>query len=375
MNLKLKQFIDVYVGKVLLLINLVLVRGLGLILNRNHTIDKKAPKHILVVKILGLGSVIMASDALYSLRKKYPETKFILLCGKGVELGIKPTQLFDEIWVINDSNLFTLITSGYKSLFKSWQLKKLWVVDLEVYSVLTTIFSAWTLAINRFGFQLDKTYFRNYLNTHNVYFNQFVRVGINYQNLVDKMGVSSFFNFSFPKEYSLPHEKTYVAINNTCSELGGNLRQLPDELLVQICKHIMQTTPYKIALVGAPSDKQDIDGFIARNMFDPDTVFNYAGALNFSDYYRFIGSDCKAMLSIDSAPLHIAQKLNVPVFSFWGPISPVQRLTDLTNTYYLKKDCSPCIHHTEVIPCGGNNVCMKDMKLEDIKHQLNQLLK
>ena len=187
MNLKLKQFIDVYVGKLLLLINLVLVRGLGLILSRNHTIDK-TPKHILVLKILGLGSVIMASDALYSLRIKYPETKFILLCGKGVEIGIKPTKLFDEIWIINDRNLFTLITSGYKALFKSWQLKKLWVVDLEVYSVLTTIFSAWTLAINRFGFQLDKTYFRNYLNTHNVYFNQFVQVGINYLNLVEKWG-------------------------------------------------------------------------------------------------------------------------------------------------------------------------------------------
>lgn len=373
MNLKVKQFLDVYAGRVLLALNLIAVRGLGLLLKRNHTLVKP-PKHVLVIKILGLGSVIMASDAIYSMRKKYPEARFNLICGKGVAAGIKPMELFDEIWVIDDSSLFQLFKSSVSCLFKSWKCSNRWVVDLEVYSVLTTILSAWTGALNRFGFQLDKTHFRNYLNTHNVYFNQFVRVGLNYWQLAEAMGVSEQHVFQFPAQYTTGHMRDVVFINNTCSELGGDLRKLTPDLLNAICRHILSATTCSIALVGAPSDEISNSEFIKTFELPEDRVQNLAGKLSFDEYYKMMGTRGKCMLSIDSAPLHIAQKLRLPVFSFWGPINPLQRISDTTNTYYLNKACSPCIHHTEVIPCGGNNVCMKDMVLSDFIEQLNRLL-
>ena len=187
MNLKLKQFIDVYIGRILLGVNLLLVRGLGLLLRRNHSIDKH-PENIVVIKILGLGSIIMASDAIHSMKLHFPNTRFTLLCGKGVAKGIEPLELFDEIICIDDKNVFSMLKSTANFMVKALSMKKLWVVDLEVYSILTTILSAWTCAKNRFGFQLDKTNFRNYLNTHNTYFNQFVRVDINYKKLAESMG-------------------------------------------------------------------------------------------------------------------------------------------------------------------------------------------
>ena len=168
MNLKLKQWIDGYIGKALVAVNVLLVRGLGILLKRNHSLSK-APENILVIKMVGLGSVLMAADSLYSLKKKYPQARLILLCGKGVAAGVEPLHLFDEIWVNNDSNILHMVGSGISSLLKAIKMPNLWVLDMEVYSVLTTLFSAWTMARNRFGFQLNKVHFRNYLNTHNIF--------------------------------------------------------------------------------------------------------------------------------------------------------------------------------------------------------------
>lgn len=374
MNLKLKQFIDVYIGRFALFFHLIAVRFLGVILNRNHSINR-APKNIVIIKILGLGSVLMATDAIYSLKLKYPNAKLTLICGKGVSIGIEPLNLFDQIWVIDDKNVFVLFKTALQTLLKTWKLKNIWVADLEVYSILTTLFSAWTFAINRYGFQLDKTHFRNYLNTHNIYLNQFILVTTNYEKLVESMGVSEITIFHFPQSIRpIEKKENTIFINNTCSELGGNLRKLTPEILTQICNYIIDSTSYKIAFVGAPSDKHEIDKFLNINQLNVERVENIAGRFNFKEYYNYLAIHAKCMLSIDSAPLHIANKLNIPSVSFWGPINPSQRLKDTKNAYYIEKACSPCIHHTEMIPCGGNNVCMKDMEIKHIITLINSII-
>lgn len=379
MNLKLKLWIDGKIGRVLATINVVLVRGVGLLLNRNHNI-KNAPQNILVIKMLGLGSVFMASDSLFSLKKTYPNSKLILMCGKGVAAGIEPLKLFDEIWVHNDKNIFALVGSGIKLLTKCWRLKKLWVVDLEVYSVLTTLFSAYTLAINRFGFELNKVHFRNYLNTHNIYFNQFITINQNYHNLVAAMGVVNFYNFSFFVEPNTEFtQKNYIAINNTCSDLCGNLRKLPENLLAEICTELLNTTNNCLAFTGSPTDFTTNQHFIDKHLTKyTNRVKNIAGTQSFNQYYSFLQHNCVAMLSIDSAPLHIAIKLGLPTLSFWGPIKPSQCYNFENQTkhlhYYLQTACSPCIHLTEVVPCGGNNICMKNMQIQIVKPLLQNLL-
>ncbi len=374
MKLRAKQYIDNYAGKAILLFNVVFVRLLGLLFRRDHSL-KKAPDHILVIKILGLGSVFMALDSLNSLKNRYPDAKLHLICGKGVKDGIAPLLLFDSIKVIDDSDMIRLLSSSLRALLGCWRMKNLWIIDLEVYSVLTTIFSSWTFALNRFGFQLNKVHFRHYLNTHNIYFNQFINVEQNYKSLMEAAGVKQFKPFAF--KTSVPEasalQKEFIAINNTCSELGGNLRKMTDSVWKEICDHIMDKTSYKIALTGAPSDRKQNDVFIERWLLNKtERVINIAGIHPFSEYYNFLHSQCAMMISIDSAPLHIARKLGIPTLSLWGPINPEQRISFRNDqqhknaVYYLGVPCSPCIHLTEVVPCGGNNICMKDMDSKSI---------
>lgn len=375
MNLRVKQWLDKYPGGVLVILHVWLVRIAGVLLKRNHALQRE-PETILVIKILGLGSVLMATDALSSLKKRYPHAKLILLTSVKVAPGIAPLKLFDDIWQIDDRSMSRMMYTGFSNLLRCWKMRRLWVLDLEVYSALTTLYSSWTLAINRFGFELSKVQFRHYINTHHVYFNQFIPVAYNYAELVKAAGVEHITPFIPPYTHqSLTRD--VVLINNTCSELGGHLRKLTDAQLTSLCMQLTQTG-YRVVLTGAPSDAGALELFIQTHFAASDRVSHIAGKLNFEEYYRFLSNSCTALVSIDSAPLHMALMLGVPVVSLWGPINPVQRIqADTTKrhlSYYLAKSCSPCIHLTEHIPCNGNNHCMKDMHSTTITSLLHILI-
>lgn len=375
MKVQAKQVIDGLLGSLLVFFNLLLARPLGLLLRRDHTL-RKDPNYIIVIKMLGLGSLLLASDALVSLKKRYPNAKLILICGKGVAPGIKPIKLFDEVWATDDKNFLILAKTSLQILSKTWRLKNRWVVDFEVYSKLTTIYSLWTFALNRFGYQLEKVHFRNFLNTHNTYFNQFSLVQDNYKNLVRIMGVEDFSEFTIPIENGKGREfeadKKYIAINNTCSDLSY-MRKMPLDILQQVCELIIEKTPYHIALTGAPSDQQENEDFLNGYLGNhKQRVENIAGKLSIAEYYAFLHNEAVMMLTVDSAPLYIALKTGLPTVSVWGPTDPGHRFTsDMWDSqrlkvHYLAVHCSPCLHHTKVLPCGGNNFCMKNMQATNI---------
>lgn len=371
MKVQAKQVIDGLLGSFLVFLNLLIARPLGILLRRDHTL-RKDPDSIIVIKMLGLGSLLLASDALVSLKKRYPKAKLILICGKGVAPGITPIKLFDEVWATDDKNFFVLAKSSLQILIKTWQQKNKWVVDFEVYSKLTTIYSLWTFALNRFGYQLQKVHFRNFLNTHNAYFNQFSLVQDNYKNLVRLMGVEEFTEFTIPIENGKGREfeadKKYIAINNTCSDLSY-MRKMPLDILAAVCTLIIEKTPYNIALTGAPSDQKENQDFLEQHLAThKNRVRNIAGELSIAQYYEFLHNDGVMMLTVDSAPLYIALKTGLPTVSVWGPTDPEHRFTKDTwdstrlKVHYLAAHCSPCLHHTKVLPCGGDNFCMKNMQ-------------
>ena len=381
MKLQYKRRLDFILGNFLVAINLAAAKVLGFILRRNHTIEKK-PNNIVFIKMLGLGSVFLASNAILAVRKRYPNARVLLITGLGIKPGLDPIGLFDKIWEIRDQNFFVLIKDSLRIFFRLWRMKKLWVADLEVYSKLTTVFALWTCAINRFGFILNPVRFRIDMNTHNVYFNQFINVEENYIRLAEEMGATATENFYLEK--FLPENRKgevyypYIVINNTCSDLSPE-RKCPETILSVVCKWILANTNYKIAFAGAPSDKGNISNFI-NSKFNKEEVLktkNIAGEFSFENYYSFLYHECAVILTIDSAPLHIAKKLGIPTLTLWGPTNPLSRInSDSRNDfYYLAKDCSPCVHHTEILPCKGDNICMKHMQEDIIISKLTGLIK
>jgi ADP-heptose:LPS heptosyltransferase len=375
--------LDKYIGYCLIVVFLPVTRLLGILLRRNHRLQQP-PQHLLFIKLLGLGSLVVATESIKAMRRKFPDTRFILLTDSNIASGIEPFHVFDEIWPIDTSSLSNTISTALKYIAQSWRLKKLWVADLEVYSKLTTVYALFTMARNRFGFHLRPVFFRKFLNTHNIPFKQTTCLEDNYNQLAQVITNTNELPLAEPEQAVRTDEwqKPYIILNNTCSSLAP-VRKLPDETFATICSWILNHTPFRVAFLGTGNDKPDIDQFIDEYLphwKQKGKLFNIAGALDFEAYYSFIADKGVCMVTIDSGPLHIARKLGLPTVSIWGPTNPTSYMKIPAAEekrhlfHYNKVVCSPCVHHHEQLPCGGNNFCMKDIQAASIIEKISQLL-
>jgi ADP-heptose:LPS heptosyltransferase len=364
-EIRLKRKIDKYLGYLLIAVLLPVTRLLGISLPRDHS-TRKAPRRILFIKLMGLGSLIVAADAVIALRKQFPDTRFILLTDANITAGM------------------STLTAMIGFLVRSWSWKGLWVVDLEVYSKLTTVFALLTLARNRFGFYLSPVRFRKFLNTHNILFDQSAPLQENYFSIAREVGGGKRLQIPAATAREGEYQKPFILLNNTCSSLAG-VRKLPDALFAEICHWILTHTKYKIALLGSLEDREEVGRFIGGSptlLRNRSRIVNFAGAADgFEAYYRFIREDGVCLVTIDSGPLHIARKLGLPTVSVWGPTNPLHYLNVRTQererhlTCYLGARCSPCVHRHEILPCGGDNFCMKDLSAEMIIDKVQTLLR
>ena len=351
-------------------------------MRRKHDM-KSPPDTILFLKLMGLGSLVIASDMMIAVKNKYSNAKVVLLTDSNIGSGIGHFLPGVEIWQLDTTKLVETFFKALIILFRLWRTGTLWVCDLEVYSKLTTIYSLFTCAVNRVGFILHPVQFRNYLNTHNIYYNVYKNLEENYSLIGHALGVSQqelLARNSLPME-RMKSNRNYILINNTCSSLSI-YRKLPDTTIIEVINWILSNTSFHIVLLGTVGDfegneeiSSQIDLPIKGNR-----ISNLAGKMTFEEYYSFMEREAVLMISIDSAPLHIAHKLGLPTLSIWGPTNPAHyfkvRETERLSHSFIYKNmfCSPCVHHTAHLPCGGHNLCMIQISQVEIVEALNTLL-
>jgi len=119
----------------------------------------------------------------------------------------------------------------------------------------------------------------------------------------------------------------------------------------------------EITLLGSAAERGKAEEFcrVLATALPRAKIENACGGLSLLDSARAIAA-ADRFWSIDTGLLHIARLLGVPSTSFWGPtdpatlLMPVPDLDEAVN--YRRIACSPCVHITEIPPCGGRNLCM-----------------
>ena len=166
-NLRVKLLADYYVGGTLQAILKPATVLLGKVLRRDH--DLARCSSLTFIKMMGGGSLVIAYPALLA-TKNSPQVKQLrLITTSAVKPFAEILGVFDEIIVIRDDSAVTLLGDSLTALRKLFRCDA--IVDLEVHSRLTTVFSVVTCAVNRVGFYTGISFWRQKLATHLLFCN------------------------------------------------------------------------------------------------------------------------------------------------------------------------------------------------------------
>lgn len=276
-------------------------------------------------------------------------------------------NIFDEIICINDKDLITLILSA----FAAWRrcLGRVdTVIDLEVYSRLTAVFGIFIGARNRTGFYLESTYWRRNIYTHLIFFNRFAGSHFFYEDMAKFLDAipenRQVCEEYFRQKLSSTIKKSgtrRIAIGHACSEFGIE-RMLTEAQWMEVFRR-KGVSDEEFVFLGSQNDHESASRIIENlKVHFPNAGFrNECGALSLMESISYIDSS-EEFWGIDSALLHYARLLGKKTVSFWGPTDPNTRLKNepglVSEVYYKKIPCSPCIHVAESPPCMGKNICI-----------------
>lgn len=367
MNLDLKKNLDYYLGIPLLFILRPFVRFLGIILKRNH--DPKPNGTISILKLQGGGSLIIAYNALLGIKKTYPHLMLQLITTKGIAPFGKTLNIFDRILIIDDSSLFKLLKSSLKTM--SALFKTDTILDYEVHSRLSTIFTLLTCSRNRMGFYRDDVRERTFFNTHLVFFNLYNGSYHFYEELNKVMSAristpleaQEYFINRLSLKNKSPEEDYSIAIGHGCSDLALERQLTPGQWKIHFSKNLDKKIKAKIHFIGGPKEKNLADEIIKElsPLSESWVFFNHCGKFTLEQSIQTIFA-CDEFWGIDSAPLHFARLIGKKVTAYFGPTAPQSLLRPLPHIeekiIYKVIPCSPCVHVTETPPCKGNNICI-----------------
>jgi ADP-heptose:LPS heptosyltransferase len=371
-NLRVKLLADYYVGGTLHAILKPATVLLGKIMRRDHNLARCSS--LTFIKMLGGGSLVIAYPALLATRNSPQIKQLRLITTSAVKPFAEILGVFDEIIVIRDDSAVTLVADALSALRKVFRCDA--IVDLEVHSRLTTVFSVVTCAVNRVGFYTGISFWRQKLATHLLFCNISNGIYYFYDQIAALFGGQppdmgmcvSAFRKQLGVAPRIPDAGNLrIALAPCCSELGRERMLEPKEWITVLGRRFSREEPSRqieIRLMGGRSDKASLDQLadLIRLSFPGVVAENYAGKTSLAESVRSL-AEVDELICIDSALLHFARLQGIPTISFWGPTDPESRLrvSDFNHDeiHYHKLPCSPCVHVAQEPPCRGDNVCMR----------------
>jgi ADP-heptose:LPS heptosyltransferase len=343
---------------------------------------QEKPAHILVLRFSAMGDVAMTVPVIKELLQHYPSLQVTMVSNKSFEAffcGIERLHFFGAD--LNGNH------KGIKGLFRLYkQLKQLYPVSAvaDLHNVLrSNIITSFFRLAGTPVTTIDKgrkekkslvkkehKVFRQLSSIHQRYADVFGKMGFPFRlkNKVDEVlltpaseRVSSFLSAKKGKKITVAPfakhaEKMYP----------------PDKMKKVIASLSMKG--YNIVLLGAGNEEKTL---LEQWESEVPNVFSAAGKFSLAEEMQII-SHTDLMISMDSANMHMASMLSVPVLSIWGATHPYAGFMgyglDEKDAVQINVSCRPCSVFGNV-PCWrGDHACMQWINEQMIINKALQML-
>lgn len=364
-----------------------------------------APKRIVFVKLIEMGSSVLACPAFEEASRRVGrENLFILLFTQNRPvIDVLPYFPQENVLTIDDSGLGTFAAGLWRSMRRLRREGVDAAVDLEGLTRSSAVITYLTGARTRVGyhnFHAEGPY-RGRLFTHELNYNFQHHVSTMFQALVIaafeppgqvpmlKQTVSphplpvyrptpdevATLNSRMTEAAGTPPGRPLVLLNPNCSDLLP-LRRWPESAMIDLGKRILDTVPTAMVVItGAPSEQSEAER-MSRAIDENGRCICMAGRTSFRELLTLY-TIADAMVSNDSGPCHFASLTSLAVVALFGPETSqlYGPLGENKVAVSANLACSPCVNmlNHRFSPCTDNQ-CMKQLSVDVIFAELEGVL-
>lgn len=346
-------------------------------------------ERIVVAKFAGLGSILHATPLLRALAASFPEARIGFATTRtNAELARRLDGVHD-VTALDDRSLRGLLLSGPGALLSLARPAADLYFDLETYSALATVVSLLCAPRSRLALHREDLPYKASAGARLASFGPRVPIRQAYLDLARLAGAREMrgAELSAPRvteadrealartlaAAGLPAGRRYVVVNPNASDLRLE-RRWPAESFAGLIAALAPQWP--LAVVGTTGERGYVAALLAS--LPPAAraaTFDLSGRLALGELLALVAG-AAVVVSNDSGPMHMGVAFGVPTVCLFGPCNPEPYAVPGPRTaiFYVRQPCSPCVHDAGPAPCGGDNVCMKAIGVEDVLAATRRML-
>ncbi|MBK7001724.1 MAG: glycosyltransferase family 9 protein [Rhodoferax sp.] len=405
MKLQTQRFIDRWLGQLLCALVSLWLRLTRLGHPQAHM--PQQPRHILVILLSEMGSIVLAGPMFAALRRSYPTAKIHILQLRKNQEVTRLLQLTtpDCMHSLDDRSGFSLLAD---ILEVSRTLRRLGmdaVLDCELFSRISALMAFASGAPVRVGFtaHTQEGLYRGSFINHAIPYNPYQHISKQFLSLVDALGIKE----GMPRHKAAPlhamPEKTELSVAFTAGELQTYRQQLHTDHPVTVERplvllyagggilpqrawpaahyaHVargLSAAGYAVGLIGLKDDAA-----LARELM---AQVASPACLDLTGYTRSIREllmlfhASALLLTNDGGPGHFATLTPIQTMVFFGPETGrlYGPLGPRNTVLELGLACSPCLsaYNHRLSFCDGDNQCLKRIAPDPVLAQALNLLR
>lgn len=360
------------------------------------------PKKILIILLSEMGSLVLAHPMFETLKRKYPDASIhVLLFEQNREfLGVLETVPDSRILTVRNDSLLHFVTDSLKVLVRMRRLAIDTVLDCELFTRISSLYSFLSGARRIVGFHPHKQegLYRGGFINRPVLYNPYHHISQQFINLAEAIESEG-----CPRvKRSVAHKLRIPRMNAESEEVetarkrflqdfpnlagkrlvlvypGGGLlpiRAWPLENYCRISRDLLDKG-YGVGIIGLAGDKELARG-IQAHCQDTNCVDLTGYTATVRDL-MLIFHFASLLITNDGGPGHFASMTPIPALLLYGPECPVLYgpLGDNAYCFHASLSCSPCLtaYNHRNTPCDGNNLCLKSIPVEEVISKAHEML-
>lgn len=349
----------------------------------------KEIRTILVLKLWGCGSIVLATPMLRALKGIAPDSRIVFLTFAQNEEVCRMSAYIDEVQVISTESLFKWAASTVRAVRRIGGMRCDVGLNMEFFSTFAALLISALPVRFRMAFG-GFSWSRRVLFDYLVSYENGVHISEKFINFAKVLDGGAGGDLRVERlrpppgavesakgimaQYA-PSGSRIIVMNVNSSDMAPR-RKWPLRHFTETAKWLLQQPGLVVFAIGAEGDRPYVEEFMS-SLPPTDRVVNLAGRLTLYELTALLdGADL--YFGNDSGPLQIAVSVGTRSLSIFGPETPLvygPRDPDLHRILYLGLSCSPClnIYSNKGARCC-DNVCVSRIDPLLVQDEIKRIL-